>query len=221
MQHLWWEGAFPPPEAVACAAGHIRQLPAPRALSGAIFSMVEHAICACHFLLTIRCQSKGPGAYYCSSFPLHKDHEVWQDTRCSRPHVMVHNWFSHLKQMITEILFTRLIKSLLPKLTTGWPLHMANTNNLSQWLLGEAALHKEPRSAGGPTTPVHGCRAADASASSSVWVTTEMQLHNTGIACGMGRTLQQEQLLGLCRVSLFREAFEDPAVSTARSIPVP
>lgn len=65
---------------------------------------------------------------------------------------------------------------------------MASTNNFSQRLLGEAVLHKEPPGAGGPTTPVHG----SSSANGSVWVTTELQLHNAGIACGMGRTIQQE-----------------------------
>lgn len=33
---------------------------------------------------------------------------------------------------------------------------MASTNNLSQWLLGEAALHKEPPGAGVPALLVAG-----------------------------------------------------------------
>lgn len=196
-EHLCREGA-PTPEAVACAAGHIRRPPAPRARSGAIFSVVAHAICACHFLLTIRCQSKGPGACYAP--PSHSTQITWGLVRHSLLKAPCYGWLSHLKQMITETLFTRLIKSFQPRLTTGWSLHMASTNNLSQWLLAEAPLHKEPPSTGGPTTPAHGCSSADAAAKGSLWVTTEMQLRNAGIACGMGKTLQQEQLLGLCLI---------------------
>lgn len=122
VQHLWWEGASPPPEAAACAAGHIRRPPAPRALAGAIFSVVAHAICACHFSLTMRCQSKGPGACCYSSFPLHTNHLRFGDTLTAQgPKLRFTTFgqFCHLKQTITKILLTRLIKSLQPRLTTG------------------------------------------------------------------------------------------------------
>lgn len=84
--------------------------------------MVAHAICACHFSLTMRCQSKGPGACYYSSFPLHTDRLRFGQTFTAQGpklRFITFGQFSHLKQMITEILFTRLIKSLQPRLTTG------------------------------------------------------------------------------------------------------
>lgn len=63
---------------------------------GAILSLAAHAICACHFSLTTRCQNKGPGGCCRFSFPQHTGNSRFGETLALA--------LSHHQQLILSLL---------------------------------------------------------------------------------------------------------------------